>query len=310
MHLAGEGQVWGAGGRAVGGGGRRIQNPKGPETLLSWPGAPWVHLRDGVLGREPVPPAGPAPRTPAPAPSSGAHLVATGPWPQDGGTRGGPSVGPQGRCRGFCWKPRKEAEEKQRVPWAGMWKELTQPHVVTKRTSLRDSTGPRDGLKAPVLRGTEGSLWALSSPGTGTSPSEKQAGRQRPQLSCWDPWAQVACQPLPPRSRGPGPLAQAALSPPARLAQLEHAGLRSGPTGRQGDPLSPETPGVQRPQGNAPPSLWGLRQRPGSWASPGWHTPHPRLGDLRRKGESSSWSLRLNLLIIRQRKICKTQIMF
>lgn len=248
----------------MGAGGRRIQNPKGPETLLSWPGA--LGGPEGrISGQRTCPPAGPAPHTPAPVSSSGAHLVAAGPWPQDGGTWGGPSVGPLGRCCGFCWKWRKEAEEKQRVPWVGTWKELTQPHMATEPTSLWGSTGPRDSLKASALRGTEGDLWALSSPGTGTSPSEKQAGRQWAQLRRWDPWAQVACQPLPPRPRAPGPLAQVALSPPARHAQLEHAGLRSGPTDRQGDPLSPETPGVQRPQDHAPPSWWGLQQRPRSW---------------------------------------------
>lgn len=81
-------------------------------------------------------------------------------------------------------------------------------------------------------------------------------------------------------------------------------------TDRQGDPPSPETPGVQRPKGHAPPSQWRLRQRPRLWAAPGWHTPHPRPGDSRRRGESSSRLLRLNLSITRQRKIGKTQIMF
>ena len=233
MHLAGEGWVWG--GVAV------LWNPKGPETLLSWPRAPWVDPRDRFLGREPIPPQGrPCTRLLQP-PALGPTwwLLDLGPRMEDTGWT---VCGPAGEVLWVLLQTAQGGRGETESTWAGTWKELTQPHVATEPTSLRDSTGPHDGLKAPALRGTEGALWALSSPGTGTSPSEKQAGRQWAQLRCWDPWAHVACRPLPPRPSGPGPLAQVALSPPARRAQLEHAG-------------------------RALPSWWGLRQRPRPWAS-------------------------------------------
>ena len=148
--------AFGGGGLGLGGGGRAVE-PEGtrdPALLARGPlGGP-----EGQISGQRTHPLQGRPRTcllqpPALGPPGGCWTLAPG-WRDTGWT----ICGLQGRCRGFCWKRRKEAEEKQRAPWAGTWKELTQPHVATEPTSLWDSTGPHDGLKAPALRGTEGAL--------------------------------------------------------------------------------------------------------------------------------------------------------
>lgn len=118
---AGEGQVWGAG--LCEGAREGTQNLKGPETLHSWPRAPWVDPRDGAPGREPFPPQGQPLRLLLQPPALGPTWCALDLDPRMEGHGGGPSVDPAGEVLWVLLETsRGDGEEQSAL--AGTWKEL------------------------------------------------------------------------------------------------------------------------------------------------------------------------------------------
>ena len=144
--------------------------------------------------------------------------------------------------------------------WAGTWKELTQPHVATELTSLRDSTGPHDGLKAPALRGRGGPV-----------------GPVLPRY--WDQPIREASRAAVGTAQMLGPLGSCGLSastPQAKRPRAAGSGCAQ--------PTCKARPARARRPRSA--LLVGSATEAKAVGLPGWHPPHPGLGDLRRKGES------------------------
>lgn len=181
----------GLGGRAMQGGGRRGTEPKGTRDPAVLARGPLGGPEGRSSGQRTFPPPGQPRRLLLQPPALGPTW-----WPLDLGPRmEGHGVNClwtlQGKCFEFCWKRREETGRTESA-LAGTWKELTRPHVATDRTSLLDSTGLRGGLKAPVLRGTEGSLRAPGDGGgrpesTGKGLRDKQPSLSQPSGTFSDP---------------------------------------------------------------------------------------------------------------------------